>query len=46
MVNTYGKALPSGNKAAVDKLDQEAPKAAVQASEDGHAAEKWQQCGS
>jgi integrase len=29
-VDTYGKWLPAGNKAAVDKLDQEAPKAAVQ----------------
>jgi integrase len=29
-VDTYGKWLPSGNRAAVDKLDQEAPEVAVQ----------------
>jgi integrase len=28
-VDTYGKWLPAGNKAAVDKLDQETPAIAV-----------------
>jgi hypothetical protein len=40
-VDTYGKWLPAGNKAAVDKLDQMAPSIEGENAENDSAAGEW-----